>query len=129
MSLQDDIRDKVNQRLRESRGMKWDSHSHPKSYELNNYLLKSGYLLDDVLVHKSNTVELIIKPRVPGYLHPDISHDIAENRFYVNVVDYGYLESSDLEGLLVGYNTALTVMKYLDRLDLSEIRDEYLQNQ
>lgn len=105
---------------------KWDSDTQPNIYELDNFLRKSGYKLTDILEHKDTIPELIIEPLKSGYLHPEINHDVAEKEFYVNVIKYGMLGASDLEGIIEGYETALGVLRHLKTIDLDslEIGDE-----
>lgn len=123
MSLKENIRSRVNEKL-SGRSSKWDPQRYPESSDLNEYLLKAGYLLKEIIVHSSGSVELVIKPRTAGYLHPEITHDITDNVFYVEVKEYGLLNSSDLEEIISGYNTALEVVRYLERVNLSLIKSE-----
>ena len=75
---------------------------------------------------KDNKVRLSIDPIRSDELHPDLIHDIANNKFYVEVKDQGYVDSKDLENIIKGFNNSIEILKYLDDLDLStlEIPDE-----
>lgn len=112
------IRDKVGRKLRSI--TKWSPESQPNLYELANFLRKSGYRLVEVIDH-GESPELIIESIRSGYLHPEISHDIEERRFYVRVEDHGFLAASDVQEIIKGYNTALGVIQHLDSLDLSKL--------
>lgn len=104
---------------------KWDSETQPNIYELANFLRKSGYRLLDILANNENTVyEILLEPVKPGHLYPEISHEVEEGKFYVNVLKYGMLEASDLEEVIKGYNNALSVVRHLESLDLGELEIE-----
>ena len=89
-------------------------------YELSNFLQKSGYRLVDILVHEDYP-ELLIEAIKPGYLFPEISHDIKEKEFYAKVEDYGLMIASDIEEIIKGYETAIGVLHHLEELDLSKL--------
>lgn len=114
----DNTNDKM---LKESIPSKWDPDTQPNLYELGNFLRKSGYRLIDIVISKSSVPELLIEPIEEGPLHPNISHDISDGRFYIQVLEHGMLESSDLEYIMTGYQNALSVVKYLEDIDLDDL--------
>lgn len=129
MPIKDNIRKKVNAKLRKQTHLQYDYELYPKTYELHAFLKRSGYLLDNIVYHRDlDKVELIIRPKVKGYLHPDISHDMSDNKFYVRVDSYGLLEVSELENILKGYTTAAGVLSELSQLDLDGVKSEYLSD-
>lgn len=89
-------------------------------YELSNFLQRSGYRLVDILVHEDYP-ELLIEAIEPGYLFPEISHDIKEKEFYAKVEDHGLMIASDIEEIIKGYETAIGVLHHLEELDLSKL--------
>ena len=89
-------------------------------YELSNFLQKSGYRLVGILVHEDYP-ELLIEAIKPGYLFPEISHDIKEKEFYAKVEDHGLMIASDIEEIIKGYETAIGVLHHLKELDLSKL--------
>lgn len=126
MSIENKIKEafKKDERLSEAVG-KWDPDKQPNIYELNNFLRKSGYRLLDVLAVKDTTIpEIILEPLKAGYLYPEIQHYTKEGKFYIKVIDHGMLESSDVEGMITGYENALAVVKHLESLDLHDMEVE-----
>lgn len=113
------IREEVGKKLKKPNS-KWDPDSQPNIYELSNFLQKSGYRLVDILSHKEGP-ELIIEAVKPGYLYPEIIQDIREKEFYVRVEEKGLMTASDLEEIIKGYDNAVSVLKYLEDLDLSKL--------
>lgn len=118
--VNEETKKKVNS-LKRFNPSKWDSDTQPNIYELDNFLRKSGYKLVDIIEHEDNIPELIIEPLKKGYLHPEINHDVNEKDFYVNVIKYGMLELSDLEGIIEGYETALGVLRHLKSVSLDTL--------
>lgn len=119
-----DIRESIRRSIaiREARDKsKWSPVSQPNLYALDNFLKKSGYYLVDIINHKDSPRELIIKPKKPSYLYPDIVHDLSDNTFSIRISDAGLYHVSDMEELLKGYTTALGVAKYLNSVNLSEL--------
>ena len=70
------IREEVGKKLKKPNS-RWNPDTQPNIYELSNFLQKSGYRLVDILVHEDYP-ELLIEAIKPGYLFPEISHDIKE---------------------------------------------------
>lgn len=116
------IRSTIRKRLKEAKG-KWSPNSQPNIYELSNFLAKSGYRLVDVLT-ENGSPELIIEAIKPGYLHPEIVHDISEGTFNAKVEEHGLMIASDIEEILKGYITVVGVLKHLEALDLSKLEVE-----
>lgn len=130
MSIESKIREalKKDKKLREA--TKWDPESQPNIFELSNFLKKSGYRLVDVMISSEGlSPEIILEPLKPGYLYPDISYDINDKHFYINVPEHGLLVSSDVEGIILGYENALAVVKHLESLDLDEIESELVSDE
>ena len=122
MDLRERIRKEFSKKSKLKEASRWDPDTQPNIYELDNFLKKSGYRLIDVLLGKgSNLHEILLEPLKPGYLYPEITHDIKDGVFYINVTNYGLLEASDVEGIIQGYENALSVVKYLQSLDLKTL--------
>lgn len=102
---------------------RWSPDTQPNIYQVDLFLRKSGYRLVDV-INEGGHPELIIEALKESHLHPDITHSVADQAFYVEVKKYGELGASDLEELIKGYQTALGVVKRLDDLDLSKLEYE-----
>ena len=120
MSMKDKIRDAMTSRLKEASSIKYDSSTQPNLYELDNFLKKSGSKLVDVIDHEGS-IELIIDPKYPGVYYPEISHEVEEGKFYTRVKERGWLEMSDLDMVMEGYETAKYVINHLESLDLSKL--------
>ena len=103
----------------------WDARVTPNNYALDLYLRKSGYKLINVSRY-SKGIRLGIVPRKKGYHTPEIYHDYADNIYEIQTTSYGTLEVSDIEEVIKGYETAISVVKYLMSLDLEklEVEDE-----
>lgn len=113
------IREEVGKKLKKPNS-RWNPDTQPNIYELSNFLQKSGYRLVDILSHKEGP-ELIIEAVKPGYLYPEITQDIREKEFYVRVEEKGLMTASDVEEIIKGYDNAVSVLKYLEDLDLSKL--------
>lgn len=113
------IREEVGKKLKKPNS-RWNPDTQPNIYELSNFLQKSGYRLVDILVHEDYP-ELLIEAIKPGYLFPEISHDIKEKEFYAKVEDHGLMIASDIEEIIKGYETAIGVLHHLEELDLSKL--------
>ena len=113
------IREEVGKKL-STPTSRWNPDTQPNIYELSNFLQKSGYRLVDILVHEDYP-ELLIEAVKPGYLYPEITQDIREKEFYVRVEEKGLMTASDVEEIIKGYDTAVSVLKYLEDLDLSKL--------
>lgn len=121
MNLEDKIREAF-KKSEKARSGKWDSETQPNLYELDNFLRKSGYRLIDVLVSEiGKSPELVIEAVKPGFLYPEISHDITTNTFYIKTVDLGMIGISDIESILIAYENALGVLRHLESLDLKKL--------
>lgn len=114
------IKDKVGKRLRNPNKTRWNPETQPNIYELSNYLQKSGYRLVDIIIHEESP-ELIIEAIKPGYLFPEVVHDIKEGEFYSRVEEHGLMIASDIEEILKGYKIAVEVLHHLESLDLSKL--------
>lgn len=124
MDIRERIRKEFSKKsvLKEASRSKWDSDNQPNVYELDNFLRKSGYRLLDVLLSRDSDLhEILLEPIKPGYLYPEITHDIKDGIFYINVTNYGLLEASDVEGIIRGYENALAVVHHLQSLDLKKL--------
>lgn len=113
------IREEVGKKLKKPNS-RWNPDTQPNIYELSNFLQKSGYRLVDILVHEEGP-ELLIEAVKPGYLYPEITQDIREKEFYVRVEEKGLMTASDVEEIIKGYDNAVSVLKYLEDLDLSKL--------
>ena len=113
------IREEVGKKIKKPNS-RWNPDTQPNIYELSNFLQKSGYRLVDILSHKEGP-ELIIEAVKPGYLYPEITQDIREKEFYVRVEEKGLMVASDVEEIIKGYDIAVSVLKYLEDLDLSKL--------
>ena len=102
----------------------WSQDTEPNIYALDIFLRKSGYRLSNIEEPSSGLYELIIEPLKPGYLYPDITHMVAEGKFYIDVKKYGELELEDVKGIVKGYENAIAVVTYLESLDLSNLETE-----
>lgn len=122
MSLENKIKDAFKNTKVLGEDLQLKADEHPNTYELDNYLKKAGYKLLELIEHEGSKVpEVLLEPKNPGYLFPQISHIVKEDKFYVDVVKYGMLEASDLEKVMQGYENALSVVTYLENLDLSKL--------
>lgn len=122
MTLKDKIKEALMKDRRISEASKYDPELQPNLYELSNFLSKSKYRLVDVVDHGETKIpEVIIEPINPGYLYPEIHHDIDEREFYIKVVEHGMLVDSDVEGIIQGYTNALAVLEYLKSIDLDSL--------
>lgn len=116
------LRDNIRRAMREAKSLsKWSSDTQKNLYSLDSFLRKSGYRLADILDHEEGSRELIIEPVKPGYLHPEIVHDVSEGSFYIKVEEHGLLNASDVEEIIKGYTTALGVVGHLDSLDIQSL--------
>lgn len=122
MSLESMIREAFSKKKDTEEIVKWDPDTQPNLYELALFLKKSGYRLVDMIYSGvKDTGELIIEPVTPGYLYPEIVHDIVEEGFYIKVVDQGILPVSDVESLVQGYQNAIAVIHHLNSIDLTKL--------
>lgn len=108
---------------RDSRKNKWDPDTQPNLFELSNFLYKSGYRLIDAQENKES-VEVLLEPLNPGHLYPEISHDMKDNKFYIKIVEHGMLEASDVESIIIGYENAVAVVRYLESIDTTVLEIE-----
>ena len=111
-ALKEDIIAKKNTR--------WNLDSQPNLYQLDVFLRKSGYRLFDV-VDNEGKPELMIETIKEGHLHPEISHNVADGNFYIEIKKYGELIASDVAEIVRGYQTAIGVVEHLERLDLNKL--------
>lgn len=84
--------------------------------EVSKFLKKSGYKLVDIIEHEGGISEFIISPVESSHLYPEITQDIEEGVFLIDVKKYGNLEASDVEEVIKGYQTALGVVEYMNNL-------------
>lgn len=123
--LNEGIKSKIKLGLREladaKKYTKWNPDTHPNAYQLDVFLRKSGYRLVDIVDHQGDTPELILEATKIGHLHPDITHNISDKTFYINIKKYGEMNVSDVEEIIKGYQTAMYVVKHIESLDLSKL--------
>ena len=103
---------------------KWDSQTQPNAYALDIFLRKAGYKLVDMIPQESGgqaIPELLIEPIKEDYKHPEITHMIEENVFYMKMKSYGELPASDVETIIQVYQNVLAVMNHLEELDKSKL--------
>lgn len=120
----DRIKSKIKFALKEDsiakKNTRWDPDTQPNIYQLDIFLRKSGYRLFDVVINKGHP-ELMIETIKEGHLHPEINHNVADQAFYIEVKKYGELSASDVEEIVKGYQTAIGVVKHLEKLDLNKL--------
>lgn len=122
MSLDDKIKKAFKKEKKLIEANKWNPDLYPNIYEMENFLRKSGYRIIDIIEQKNSDIpEVVIEPIKKGYLYPEISHDLTDNKFYAKVIDYGMLGESDLIGIIQGYENAVSVIKHLNSLDLRDL--------
>lgn len=125
-----DIRDQIREAIKSRNGRlnsTWSQDREPHIYEVDKFLRKSGYKLSNIEVHHINgksLPELIIEPMSPGYLYPDVSHMVAEGKYYIDVKKYGEMEISDVKGIIKGYENAIAVVSYLETVNLNSLEFE-----
>lgn len=123
MSIDDKIREAIKKRNKLLEVTKWDVDTHPNIYALDKFLRKSGYRLIELIVHKETEIpEVIIEPIKKDHpLYPDIVHDLSDGNFYSKPVKSELLGASDLESLIQTYENSLSIVKYLDSIDLKKL--------
>lgn len=100
---------------------KWDPQSQPNAYELDVFLRKSGYKLVDIIPQENGVPEVLIEPVKEGYRHPDITHMVAEDIFYMKMKSYGEMPATDVEAIIQVYQNVLAVLNHLNALDKSKL--------
>lgn len=117
------IKDKIREAFREdmdNKASQWNPDTQPNLFELDRFLRKSGYRLVDVLTG-AGVKELMIEPKNSSHLYPEITHDVSDNHFYINVKRYGELIVSDVEEVIKGYQNAVSVVKRLEQVNLDKL--------
>jgi len=125
LGMKDKIKEAFN--TKKTLNSKWDPQGQPNAYQLDIFLRKAGYKLVDMIPQSSggSTVpELIIEPIKEGYRHPDITHMIAEDTFYMKMKSYGEMPASDVETIIQVYQAVLAVLNHLNELDKSKLEYE-----
>ena len=128
VNLRESIKKKLNSSMRESISVlnnKFDPKEQPNCFELENYLRKAGYTLSDVLQEKNDIFLEINYWRAQLEFNPSIKYDKLTRSYQVLTTDYGYLVPSDLQMVILGYETAMEVISHIESLKLELILSEF----